>query len=363
MTHMTKQVFIHAPYDIRLDEVAPVDRALGPYEMRVKTELTALSPGTETRIYTGTDAERFAYRVRYPFPVGYNNIGRVVEIGSHVQQYRVGQRIFSRMPHISEYIVAERVLSEPPPPLNAPQGVAMANVPSNYDVIAPVPDGVPSEQALFTHLFTLGFNALKRGQFQFGENVLVIGLGVVGLGAVCMARAAGARVAAIGNASSRLEVARAMGADEAWLSGDHDIERAATFAGEAGIDLIIVCTDAWAALQTAIAVSRRSTRIAVLSFPGIGQGAAPFDAFEPADFYNRSLSYIAVSWMPTDDYPPEYQRFTVKRIYRYILDLLARQRIDLSPIVTHRLPIAQIKDGFDLVVSKDKSVLGVVFEW
>ena len=91
-------------------------------------------------------------------------------------------------------------------------------------------------------------------------------------------------------------------------------------------------------MRTAIDVTRRNTRIAVLSFPGIGQGPAPFDAFEPEDFYNRSISYIAVSWMPSDDYPPEFQRFTVTRIYRYILDLMARTRIDLSPIVTQNYP-------------------------
>ena len=178
-----------------------------------------------------------------------------------------------------------------------------------------------------------------------------------------MARAGGARVAAIGNAETRLDAAKAMGADETWLAGDGDAQRAAAFAGEAGIDLVIVCTDAWAALRTAIDVTRRNTRIAVLSFPGIGQGPAPFDAFEPEDFYNRSISYIAVSWMPSDDYPPEYQRFTTTRVYRYILDLMERGRIDLAPIVTHHFPIARIKDACDLVVSKDKSVLGVVFDW
>jgi threonine dehydrogenase-like Zn-dependent dehydrogenase len=360
---MNKQVIVHGPFDVRLDDVADDDRPLGPYELRVRTELSALSPGTETRIYTGQDAERFAYRVRYPMPIGYNNVGRVVEIGSEVREYKVGLRIFTRMPHIGEYIVAERALAAPPPSLSAPRGVPAANVPANYGVIAPVPDAVPSEHAVFTHLFTLGFNALKRGEFQMGENVLVIGLGVVGLGAVCMARAGGARVAAIGNAPSRLDVARAVGADQAWLAGDDDLNRATAFAGEAGIDLIIVCTDAWAAMRTAIDVTRRNTRIAVLSFPGIGQGPAPFDAFEPADFYNRSISYVAVSWMPTDDYPPEYQRFTVTRIYRYILDLMARRRIDLSPIVTHHFPIERVKDACDMVVSRDKSVLGVVFEW
>jgi threonine dehydrogenase-like Zn-dependent dehydrogenase len=353
---MAKQIIVHAPGDVRVDEIPPITGPLGDYELLVHTEVSALSPGTEARIYTGLEAPRFAYRISYPFPLGYNNVGRVVAVGSKVEGYRPGQRIFSRMPHVSEYIVAERSVQPLPGPGNS-------NVPSSYDVIAPVPENVPSEQAVFTHLFVLGFNALQRGQYRFGENVVVIGLGVVGLGAVCMARAAGARVAAVGNASSRLEVARRMGADEVWLTGQEDQSSAKSFGGEEGIDLIVVCTDSWSALKAAIDISRRNTRVAVLAFPGVGQGPSSYDPFEPADFYNRSLSYVAVSWMPTDDYPPEYQRFTVKRIYRYILDLMSRRRIDLSPVVTHHFPVGRVRDAFDLVTSREKSAIGIVFDW
>src|SRR5262249_8522767 len=257
---MPKQVIIHAPFDVRLDE-APTPKPLGEFEILARTEVSALSPGTETRIYTGLESERFSYRVSYAFHLGYNNVGKILAVGGNVERYRVGQRIFSRMPHVSEYVVAERVLGNDPRNTDT-------NVPPSYDVIAPVPENVSSEHAVFTHLFVLGFNALHRGQYRFGENVVVIGLGIVGLGAVCMARAAGARVAAIGNSPARLEVVLRMGADEAWLSGDDDLGRAALFGGEAGIDLVIVCTDAWPAMKTATDMARRNSRIAVLGFPG-----------------------------------------------------------------------------------------------
>jgi threonine dehydrogenase-like Zn-dependent dehydrogenase len=353
---MPKQVIIHAPFDVRLDDAPAPKQPLGEFEILVRTEVSALSPGTETRIYTGLESKRFSYRVGYPFSLGYNNVGKILAVGKRVQGYREGERIFTRMPHLSDYVVAERVVEHT-------RGDTDSNVPQSYHVIAPVPDNVSSEHAVLTHLFVLGFNALHRGQYRFGENVVVIGLGIVGLGAVCMARAAGASVAAIGNSSSRLEVARRMGADEVWLAGDDDRGRAACFGGEAGIDLVILCTDSWSAMKTATEIARRNTRIAVLGFPGVGQGPIPFDPFEPADFYNKSLCYIAVSWMPSDDYPPEYQRFTVKRMYRHILDLMSRKRIDLAPIVTHHFPIERIRDAFDLVLSKDKSAIGIVFDW
>lgn len=351
-----KQVFVHAPYDVRIDEMPAQDRPLGPYELRVKTEITALSPGTETRIYSGIERDRFSYRVQYPMAIGYNNISRVVEIGDKVSEYHVGQRVFSRMPHQSASIVAEKVVGE--------VGLATnPNVPSSYNTVAPVAENVPSEQAVFTHLFVLGFNALGRAEYRFGENVVVIGLGVVGLGAVAMAHLAGARVAAIGNDPGRLEIARAMGADEAWLYGDDDTGRAQKFAGEPGVDIVIVCADAWGALKAAVDMARRNTRISVLAFPGVGQGAPNFDPFAPADFYNKSISYVSASWMASDDYPPEYQRFTVNRIYRYILDRMAAGQLDLAPIITHRFPITKIKDAFDLALSRDKSALGIVFDW
>jgi threonine dehydrogenase-like Zn-dependent dehydrogenase len=353
---MPTQVIAHAPYDLRLDEIPSIERPLGDFELLVRAEVGALSPGTEARIYSGEGVDRFSYRISYPFPLGYNNVGKVMAVGSKVSSYSPGQRVFTCMPHLSEFIVAEHAVGESGQPL-------ALNAPKSYDQIAPVPENVPSEHAVFTHLLLLGFNALQRGQYRFGENVVVIGLGVVGLGAVCMARAAGARVAAVGNAPSRLTTARAMGADVAWLAGDDDLGHSISFAGEPGVDLVVVCTDAWEALRTAITISRRNTRIAVLAFPGVGQGPAPFQPFEPADFYNRSLSYIAVSWMAMDDYPPEYQRFTRKRVYRYILDLMARGGIDPSPLLTHRFPMASIKDAFDLVRTKDKSVLGVVLDW
>jgi threonine dehydrogenase-like Zn-dependent dehydrogenase len=260
------------------------------------------------------------------------------------------------MPHISEYVVAERATA-------SGSDAANPNIPASYTVIAAVPDSVTSEEAVLTHMLTLGFNALHRGQYRFGETVMVIGLGLVGLGAVCMAHVAGARVAAVGNAESRLDVARQLGADEAWLSGDDHQLRARQFAGEEGIDMVVVCADSWSALKTAINVSRRNTRIVALAFPGAGQGPAPFDPFEPADFYNRSLSYVASSWMPADDYPPEYQRFTVSRIYRYLLELMARRRIVASPLVTHRFPISDIQSAFQLALTKDRSVIGIIFDW
>ena len=70
------------------------------------------------------------------------------------------------MPHLSEFIVAEQAMGESGWP-------ASPNIPKSYDQIAPVPENVSSEHAVFTHLLLLGFNALQRGQYRFGENGMI----------------------------------------------------------------------------------------------------------------------------------------------------------------------------------------------
>jgi Alanine dehydrogenase/PNT, C-terminal domain len=138
-----------------------------------------------------------------PFHLGTTMLGKSRQWEARLEVTVRARGVFTCMPHLSEFIVAEQAAAES-------GGPTSPNIPKSYDQIAPVPENVSSEHAVFTHLLLLGFNALQRGQYQFGENVVVIGLGVVGLGAACMARAAGARVAAIGNAPSRLETARAI---------------------------------------------------------------------------------------------------------------------------------------------------------
>jgi len=138
------------------------------------------------------------------------------------------------MPHISDYVLAERTTVKESDSFNP-------NVPDSCSVIAGVPTNVTSEEAVWTHLLTLGFNALHRSQYRFGANGMVIGLSLVGLSAVSMAHTAGAQVAAVGNAQLRLEVARELGADEVWPAGDGDDDqlRARQFAGEEGIHIVV----------------------------------------------------------------------------------------------------------------------------
>src|SRR5262249_29179726 len=149
----------------------------------------------------------------YPRGVGYSNVGVVRDVGSAVRSLAPGQRIFSTRPHVSAFI--------------APY----------TEVMVPVPEGVASEQASLAYLTQLGVTGLRQADYQPGERVAVVGLGVIGLCTVGVARTMGARVSALTNSEIRAAAARAVGAQSVVLSSIPSVAEVA--------DVVILTANTW----------------------------------------------------------------------------------------------------------------------
>src|SRR5262249_54097207 len=155
---------------------------------------------------------------------------------------------FSRAPHQSAYIAQQD------------------------ELMVPVPESVGSEEASLAYLTQLGVTALRQAYYQTGENVAVIGLGVIGLAAVGVARAMGAWVAAISNSPLRSTSARRMGAHGVFLSSEvHTAEDLGDIFGETGTDIVLLTANTWEAFRTSVEITRFGGRISVLGFPGRAQ--------------------------------------------------------------------------------------------
>ena len=196
------QAFLHGPRDLHIEPVELDPDGLGPHEVLVDTEVSALKIGTDRGNYEGADYGM--QPIEYPRPVGDSSVGVVRAVGSAVTRVAVGDRVADRHGHASAHLFDER------------------------GHLAKVPPGVDPEDAVWSHLYTLSGFCYRKAGFEPGENVAVVGLGVLGLGAVALGPLFGARVVALGNSPVRMEMARRMGAHEAFLSSDPDL------AGEAG---------------------------------------------------------------------------------------------------------------------------------
>ena len=170
-----------------------------------------------------------------------------------------------------------------------------------------------------------------------GRTVLVTGCGPIGLCAVGIARAAGASfVVATDTEPYRLELARTMGADLALDATDPDTERRIIEAtGGEGVDVVLEMSGAVPALHQALRVITRGGRISLL---GIFNGPVPLELSDQVIMQGLRLHGIFG-----------------RRVYdtwERTQALLRSGALDVTPIITHRLDLAEWPKAFELLESR-----------
>lgn len=333
-----KIAILHGPRDLRIEE-QPLERdRLEPDEIHVETQITALKIGTDRGNYEG--AEPVPGAPDYPRWVGDSNLGVVRDVGSAVTKFQVGDRVVGNLPHQSEYITRET------------------------DPVVKVPVGVDPEDGVYAWLYALSSLCYRKAHFQPGENVAVVGLGVLGLGAVALGPLNGARMVGVGNSPIRLEMAAKMGAHAAILSDDRDLQaRLDEFTAGAGIDLVILTANPWPAFRTALQIVRPGGRVAIVSLPGRGEAPLDFNPLDMKWFYQKGISLIAVSGQAGYLYPDLEARFNRVRECQYILSLMADGRLEPKRLITHRFHYTEMAAAYEMAYRRDKSMLGVIFQW
>ena len=341
-----KIAMLRGPRDLRIEDHPLGTNNLKADEIWVKTEISALKIGTDRGNYEG--AERVPGAPDYPRWVGDSNLGVVQGVGDAVTRLQVGDRVVSQQPHQSEYVI------------------------NDTPNIVKVPDGVHAEDAVYTHLYNLSSHCYRKGNFQPGENVAVVGLGVLGLGAVGLGPPVGARVVGIGNSPTRLEMAERMGAHAAYLSDDPQLDaKLDDFTDGVGIDLVILTANPWPAYQTSLQIVRPNGRVSIVSLLGRGEPPLDFNPLAMEWFYNKGISIIAVSGPSGYLYPDAGghtatmtdNRFGVNRSAAYILALMADGSLEPKRLITHRFHYTEMAKAYEMAYHRDKSMLGVIFNW
>lgn len=356
------QAFLHGPRDLHIEKVNLDPDGLSPHQVLVDTEVSALKIGTDRGNYEGADYGM--QPIEYPRPVGDSCVGIVRAIGAAVTRVKVGDRVADRAPHSSAHVFDERAH------------------------LAKVPPGVNPEDAVWSHLYTLSGFCYRKALFEPGENVAVVGLGVLGLGAVALGPLLGARTIAIGNSSLRLEMATRMGAHAAFLSSDDDLqEKLNRFTDGIGIDLVILTANPWPAYRTSVEIVRNGGRVSIVSLLGRGEEHLNFNPLVLDWFYDKGISLIAVNGMAGYRFPgdPEDQapsgarrtddsseslsrsvssdRFSWNNSCAHVLSLMADGGLEPKRLITHRLPYHEMKKAYEMAYHREKEMLGVVFDW
>lgn len=167
-----------------------------------------------------------------------------------------------------------------------------------------------------------------------GQSVAVLGCGPIGLMAVGIARIAGARhVFATDVNPERLALARAMGADEAIDAREDVPARLRALTGGDGVDVVLEMSGAEGALHQGLAALTNGGRISLL---GTHARPATLDLSEEVIFKGIRVYGI-----------------TGRRMFEtwYRTTALLEEGLDISPIITHRMPLSDYQRAFDLVAA------------
>jgi alcohol dehydrogenase len=234
----------------------------------------------------------------------------------------------------------ERRLSQDGAPLNHHLGCSVF---AEYATVSrrslvKIDPGVPLEEAaLFGCAVLTGVGAVvNTAQVRVGATLAVIGLGGVGLAALIGAQAAGARqIIAVDLSQAKLEQARQLGATHTVDAADPEAREQVRALSGGGVEYAFEFAGSIRALELAYGVTRRGGMTVTVGLPPATASFALPAVSLVAEERTLKGSYIGTC-VPSRDIP------------RYI-DLYRQGRLPVDRLLTGRLRLEEINQGFDLL--------------
>ena len=284
-----------------------------------------------------------------PIPLGYSLAGRVLQAGPEAPGFVLGDRV-------------------------ACAGAGYANhaelnvVPRNLAV--KIPDGVSDEEASFVTVGAIALHGVRLVEPTLGAVVAVIGLGLIGQIAASLLSAHGCDVVGIDVDPAKVRRALDRGAADGAVVGQHDcaeVVRAASSGRGADAVVITASSDTNAPLVLAGDLARDRARISVV-------GLVPLEVPRKT-YYEKELSLVVSrSYGPGrydpayeeagTDYPIGYVRWTEARNLEAVLTAIARKRLEVASLVTHRFPFESALDAYEVITgARPEPHLGVLLTY
>jgi len=285
-------------------------------------------------------------RLDQPMALGYSTAGTIVALGKNMQGFKVGQRVACAgggyATH-AEYNVVPR------------------------NLLTPLPKNVDFESAAFTTLGAIALHGFRLAEPQLGENVAVIGLGLLGLLTIQMAAAAGCNVLGIDLDPKRIKLATSLGLEAVTRPQAESASQA--FTTNRGFDSIIICADTPSndPVELAGVIARDRAKVVATGAVGLNIPRKIYYEKEIAFINSRSYGpgrYDASYEENGNDYPIGYIRWTEGRNFQAVVDLISSQKLKVESLITHRFPIEDGAQAYEVITGKKKEAfLGVLLTY
>lgn len=307
----------------------------GPRDVVVDVTHSWISNGTEGSYLRG---ERIAGDTAWrpgspsPFPVvaGYQKVGIVQEVGSHVTDLTPGETVFAASGKVHGMFHPSG--GQVSPSVTPWEGVWK---------LPPQPEPLAYAGMVLTQV---GYNCGSRAPVAPGEAAVVLGDGMVGLWAAQTLALRGARILLLGRHEERLRHFSENGMHLRCNEKNGDWQE--TLAGflPGGVDVLVDTVGSIEHIQAILPRMNRDGRIVSAGFHGTD------DLLSLQNLRNGELSLHSVSG------------WTRERMDR-TLHLIATGQLQTLPLITHHFPVDQAAEAWSLIQTKAEPVLGVILDW
>jgi threonine 3-dehydrogenase len=321
---------------------APV---VGHNDVLIKIKKTAIC-GTDVHIWKWDEWSQKTIPI--PMHVGHEYVGSIVELGSEVQGFKIGDRVSGEghitCGHCRNCRAGRRHLCRN----TLGVGVNRPGAFAEYLVIPafnafPIPEGISDElAAIFDPFGNAAHTALSFN--MVGEDVLITGAGPIGVMAVAIARHVGARHVVITDVNDyRLELARKMGATRAVNVAREDARQVMKELGMTeGFDVGLEMSGFPQAFRMMLEIMQYGGKVALLGIPpaemAIDWNQVIFKGLEIRGIYGREMFE---TW--------------------YKMVALIQSGLDIAPVITHRYPLAEFAEGFARMISGQSGK--IILDW
>ena len=310
---------------------------VGEWEMLIKVHSCAVC-GSDIKIFHHGNP-----RVEYPQIVGHEVAGEVVEVGSQVESFKVGDRVAlgADVPcGICEYCksglgnnCAINYAIGHQFPGGFAEYILLNETTVKYGPVNKIPDNLSYEEASVAEPLACCINGLELSRLQAGDTVVIIGAGSVGCLLLELSKTMGAaKVIMSQRSKNRLELVKEKFDADAYISSTEEdfVSRVMEETEGLGADVVITASPSWEAQEQAIEVVKNRGRVNL--FGGLPKGSPKISIDSNIIHYKEAFVHGSHGSLP--------------RQHKAALNLIAAGRVEAGKILTHRFSLDNIKEAY-----------------
>jgi len=343
-----KAAVLHAPGDLRYEDY-PV-----PVPKETDVILRVRAAGN-----CGSDLQRIMVKGTYHFPCipGHEFSGEIVEIGSKVKSFNVGDAVTAaplipcrccRWCQVGEYNLCESYDY-----LGSRSDGAFAEyVKVPAENLFRIPEGVDFEEAANTDPICVALHGIRRsGGINPGDTVVILGAGPIGMYACQWAKILGAsKVIAVDVIPKKLEICHDLGVDATINAIEEDVVSRCREETDGGADLVMETAGTLATQQQSLLIPRKRGRV-------VSIGRSYKDVLLPDKVYTQIFRReLIIYGSVNSNFVENGNEWKISLIF------LARGLIKVKPLISHRLPLSEAGEMFRKMYEKKIYYNKIIFQ-